>query len=153
MQREERSQGKRSPNYNLHLGNEKLLKYILKIPKLMCFSGFWAFALLCHFPILYAQQRFLPRLLQWANNVFSVRERMNSITKLSSNVQPTLPQAFRGEARGRGGQNSKGGWPPTMYYLLIREGWQVDFHCGCILFLWIWAHRYFCKEKGGNASS
>lgn len=27
-----------SPNYNLHLGNEKLLKYILKkAPKLMCF--------------------------------------------------------------------------------------------------------------------
>lgn len=60
---------------------------------------------------------------------------MNSITKLSSNVQPTLPQAFQGE-RPEGGeertlstcqsetafQNSKGGRSPTMYYLLIREG-------------------------------
>lgn len=73
--------------------------------------------------------------------------RMNSITKLSSNVQPTLPQAFRGAPPGGGEdrtlstcqsetafQNSKGGQLPTMYYLLIREGWQVVFHSGCILF-------------------
>lgn len=50
MQREERSQGKRSPNYNLHLGNEKLLKYILKNPQADVFLRILSFPTALPFP-------------------------------------------------------------------------------------------------------
>lgn len=50
MQREERSRGKRSPNYNLHLGNEKLLKYILKNPQADVFLRILSFPTALPFP-------------------------------------------------------------------------------------------------------
>lgn len=70
------------------------------------------------------------------------------------------------DRRGRGGQNTV--LLPIWNCFPEQQGWTIanhvlssnqrrltsrfPFRLYIVSSLWIWAHRYFCKEKGGNAS-